>query len=151
MNRVMLWIVLSSIFRYNYHKSGWGKGMTSFSTRNWIVRTIPIRIKVTTLFKILDFMLSNELSCGNEETGRKIVDLSAREKWWFVIELYSIASEGIMKIQKHIMEVDTRIPFFQPRLKTMMLISEVNLINKNYVILLYYITSTSPLETSWGT
>ena len=89
--------------------------------------TNPIMIKATTLFTILDLALAMECFRCSEETGRKIIDLSAIERWWLVFELYRLASEGIMKIQKHMLDVETRIPYFQPRLKTKILIIADNL------------------------
>ena len=94
---------------------------------NSTVRIITIMVEATTLFIILDFTFSLECRWWNGETGRKIVDLSASKQWLFVIELYNIASEGIVKIQKHMIEVDTRMPNDQLRLMIMMLISAVNL------------------------
>ena len=108
------------------------KWMTSCQFKICTVTTTRMRTNTTNLLCILDkmilsvflFWLSTNL---NEGKGIKIVEWSAREVWRLVCLLYNKASAGRVNKRKQIEDVDMRIPYFQLKLKTMMVTNPANL------------------------
>ena len=109
-----------------YHKSGSIKFNICSAT------TTIIRIKTTNLLCILDKMILSVFLSGSsanlsEGKGMKIVERSARELWCLVCLLINTASAGRVNKRKQIEDVDMRIPYFQLKLKTMMVTNPANL------------------------
>ena len=116
-----------------YHKSCWGKGKSSCCKTYWSIKTNPMMTIALTLLNILSVLISIKLSisdilvfCSNG-TGMKKTDLSGRKVWMFENLEYTILRKGMAITKLHMQEQKMRIPYFHPRLKSMMLISVANL------------------------
>ena len=119
--------------KHIYHKSCWGKGKSSCWKTYWSIKTDPMRTTALTLLKILNVLISIKLLIfvilvfwGNG-TGMKNTGLSGRKVWIFENLEYTILRKGMAITKLHMLEQEMRIPYFQPRLKSMILISVANL------------------------
>ena len=119
--------------KHIYHKSCWGKGKSSCWKTYWSIKTDPMRTMALTLLKILNvlisikFWISGILVFWGNGTGMKKTDLSGRKVWMFENLEYTILRKGMAIIKLHMQEQETRIPYFHPRLKSMILINVANL------------------------
>ncbi len=116
-----------------YHKSCWGKGKMSCCKTYWSNKTNPMRTMALTLLNILNVLISIKFSISvilvfwGNGTGMKKTGLSGRKVWMFENLEYKILRKGMAITKLHMQEQEMRIPYFQPRLKSMMLISVANL------------------------
>ncbi len=115
-----------------YHKSGSMKWMTSCQFKICTATTTRTRMETTNLLYILDKMISSIFLFGfstnlNEGKGMKTFEWSAREVWCLVCLLYNKARAGRVNRRKQIEVVEMRTPYFQFRLKTMMVTIIANL------------------------